>query len=178
MQGKEASPSLASSRRIICPRATARSPVGGYRSAYAKSREVHELEQSSTGMAGGQPFLDLHSVAPHNSRHSRANDTTRPFFRILPQSLRVPHPSPPLRRVGVFGVDVGVGVSVSLFVSRSAFPPNLSTHPACTNSLPHTDKTGNYSTPTISASVTNRSFTGFMSIVIQFLVSRSSGSKH
>jgi hypothetical protein len=35
----------------------------------------------------------------------RANDTTRLLRRILPQSLRVPHPSPILRRVGVFRCD-------------------------------------------------------------------------
>src|SRR6266436_4973501 len=36
----------------------------------------------------------------------------------------------------------------SVLVPRST--PNPSTHPAYTNSLPHTDKTGNYSTPTVS----------------------------
>ena|SRR5579862_536703 len=46
----------------------------------------------------------------------------------------------------VFSVLVLVLVSVSLPVPR--FPPNPSTHPVYTNSLPHTDKTGNYSTPT------------------------------
>jgi hypothetical protein len=48
----------------------------------------------------------------------------------------------------VFLVLVLVSVSVSLLLPR--FPSNPSTHPACTNSFPHTDRTGNYSTPIVS----------------------------
>lgn len=67
--------------------------------------------------AGGPPFLHSHFVIPHNLQRSRASNTTRPFSRLLPHSLRVPHPSAPLRRVGVFGVGVfGVGVG---FAPRS-----------------------------------------------------------
>ena len=76
---------------------------------------THRTVRAGT-LEGGWPTLsrDLHSWF-HNSRHSRANHTTRPFFRFLPQSLRVPHPSPSLRRVGVFGVD---------------FAPSFAFHPA------------------------------------------------
>ncbi len=69
--------------------------------------------------AGGPPFLNLHSCS-HNSRRLHANNTTRPFFRILPQSLRVPHPSPLLRRVGVF--DLGVGTFME---ATPEFPAQL-----------------------------------------------------
>src|SRR5580704_19759618 len=48
----------------------------------------------------------------------------------------------------VFLVSVLVSVSVSLLLPR--FPSNPSTHPVCTSSLPHTDRTGNYSTPIVS----------------------------
>ena len=55
----------------------------------------------------------------------------------------------------VFLVLVLVSVSVSLLLPR--FPSNPSTHPVCTNPLPHTDKTGNYSRPSCFVRLPNRS---------------------
>ena len=48
-----------------------------------------------------------------------------------------------------------LNVDISVLVPR--FMPNPSIHPAGTNSLPHTDKTGNYSRPSCFVRLPNRS---------------------